>query len=159
VRSLTENFARVEAVWVPNIRWHYEVLLWSSWSGLRELLHFTQLVNVVLFWNLMKSCVTLCHHLNQEQYYYWYVVILYSGTFEMAFVQLVLGYLYSLENTSGRDLKFNCSLWSAFAIPLLILVLNGYVWIYIALHKAFMTQVDSLFTPPSHCFHKAMLVQ
>jgi hypothetical protein len=97
LRSLTENFARVEAVWVPNIRWHYEVLLWSSWSDLCELLHFTQLVNVVLQWNFMKSCVPLCHQLKQGQYYYRCVIILYSGTFEMAFVQLVLGYLYNIE--------------------------------------------------------------
>ena len=47
----TENFAKVGAVWVSvesNIRWHYEVLLWSSWSDDRKLLHVTQHVNVVL---------------------------------------------------------------------------------------------------------------
>jgi len=32
----------------PNIRWHYEVLLWSSLSDVGELLHFTQHVTVVL---------------------------------------------------------------------------------------------------------------
>ena len=51
-------------------------------------------------WNTMKSCVSLCHHLKQEQYYYWkcVVVILCKGTFEMAFV----GYMYNLETFSGR---------------------------------------------------------
>jgi len=40
----------------------------------------------------------------QEQYYYRkYVVILYNGTFDMAFMQLVVGYMYNLENFSGRD--------------------------------------------------------
>jgi len=50
-RSLTENFARVGAVWVsvePNIRWQYEVLLWSSQSNVRKLLHFTQHMSIVL---------------------------------------------------------------------------------------------------------------
>jgi len=38
-------------------------------------------------WNNMKCCVSLCHHLKEEQYYYQKcVVILYTGTFEMAFV-------------------------------------------------------------------------
>ena len=38
-------------------------------------------------WSTMKSCVPLCHHLKQEQYSYRKcIVILYSGTFEMAFV-------------------------------------------------------------------------
>ena len=38
-------------------------------------------------WNTMKGCVSLCHLLKQEQYYYRKcVVILYNGTFEMAFV-------------------------------------------------------------------------
>jgi len=38
-------------------------------------------------WNTVKSCVSLCHHLKQEQYYYRkYVFILYNGAFEMAFV-------------------------------------------------------------------------
>ena len=39
-RSLTENFARVGSVWVsvePNIRWHYDILLWSSRSDVRKL--------------------------------------------------------------------------------------------------------------------------
>jgi len=48
---LTENFARVGPVWVsvePNIRRQYEVLLWSSRSHIRKLLHFTQHVSVVL---------------------------------------------------------------------------------------------------------------
>jgi len=48
---LTESFARVGPVWVsvePNIRWHYAVLLWSSRSYVRKLLHFTQHVSVVL---------------------------------------------------------------------------------------------------------------
>ena len=68
-----ENFARVGAVWVsvePNIRLHYEVLLWSSRSDVRKLLRFTQHVSVAL---------PVEHH---EKY----VVILYNGTFEMAFV-------------------------------------------------------------------------
>jgi len=52
----------------------------------------------------MKSCVSLCHHLKQEQYYYQKcVVILYSGTFEIDFVKLVVGYTYNLENFSGGD--------------------------------------------------------
>ena len=41
----------VGAVWVsvePNIRWHYEVLLWSSRSDVHKLLHFPQHVSVVL---------------------------------------------------------------------------------------------------------------
>jgi len=48
--SLTENFARVWAVWVsvkPNIRWHYEVLMWSSQSDVCKLIRFTQHVSVV----------------------------------------------------------------------------------------------------------------
>ena len=47
----TEKFARVGAVWGSvgsNIRWHYEVLLWSSWSDDRKLLRVAQNVNVVL---------------------------------------------------------------------------------------------------------------
>ena len=47
----TEGFARVGAVWMsvePNIRWHYEVLLWSSWSDDRKLLRVTKHVSVVL---------------------------------------------------------------------------------------------------------------
>jgi len=52
----------------------------------------------------MKSCVPLCHHLKQEQYYYRKcVVILYNGTFEIDFVKLVVGYMYSLVNFSGED--------------------------------------------------------
>ena len=46
---LTENFAKTVALWVsvePNIRWHYEVLMWSSQSDESELI--TQHVNVVL---------------------------------------------------------------------------------------------------------------
>jgi len=38
-------------VWVsvePNIRWHFEVLLWSSQSGVHKLIRFTQHVIVVL---------------------------------------------------------------------------------------------------------------
>ena len=38
-------------MWVSvehNIRWHYEVLLWSSQSDVRKLLHFTKHVSVVL---------------------------------------------------------------------------------------------------------------
>jgi len=55
-------------------------------------------------WNTMKSCVSLCNHLKQEQYYYWKgVVILYIGTFEMAFMEVIVGYMYNLENFSGRD--------------------------------------------------------
>jgi len=48
---LTENFARVGAVWVsvePNIRWQYEALLWSSRPDVRKLLRFTRHVSVVL---------------------------------------------------------------------------------------------------------------
>jgi len=77
-RSLTENFARVGPVWVsvePNIRWHYEVLLWSSRSDVRKLLRFTQHVSVVLPVEHLKSCVSLCRHLKQEQYNYWKCVI------------------------------------------------------------------------------------
>ncbi len=47
---MTENFARVGAVSgsvEPNIRWHYEDLLWSSRSDVRKL-RFTQHVSVVL---------------------------------------------------------------------------------------------------------------
>jgi len=32
----------------PNVRWHFEVLLWSSRSDVCKLLHFTQHVTVVL---------------------------------------------------------------------------------------------------------------
>ena len=32
----------------PNIRWQYEVLLWSSWLDVCKLLCFTQHVSVVL---------------------------------------------------------------------------------------------------------------
>ena len=38
-------------MWVsvePNVRWHYEVLLWLSLSDVHKLLHFTQHVSVVL---------------------------------------------------------------------------------------------------------------
>jgi hypothetical protein len=99
LRSLTDSFARVETVWVPNIRWYYEVLLWSSRSDVRKLLHITQHVCVVLQWNFMQSCVSFCHHLKLEQYYCRKcVVILFDGTFEM-----VVGYAYNFENFSGRD--------------------------------------------------------
>ena len=47
-RSLTENFARVGAVWVSNIRWQYEVLLLSSRPDVRKLVRFTRHVSVVL---------------------------------------------------------------------------------------------------------------
>jgi len=50
-RSLTGNFARVGSVWVsvePNIRWQYEVLLWSSRSDVRKLVRFTQHVSILL---------------------------------------------------------------------------------------------------------------
>ena len=60
-------------MWVsvgPNIRWHYEVLLWSSRSDVRKLLRFTQHVSVVLPVEHLKSCVSLCRHLKQEQYNY-----------------------------------------------------------------------------------------
>ena len=44
--------------------------------------------------NKIKSCVILCHHLKQEQYYYrkCVVVILCKGTLEMVFVWLVVWY-------------------------------------------------------------------
>jgi len=45
---LTDNFARVGAVWVLNIRWQYEVLLQSSRRDVRKLVRFTQHVSVVL---------------------------------------------------------------------------------------------------------------
>jgi len=47
---LTENFARVWAVWVsvePNVRWHYEVLMWSSQSDICKFMHSTQHVCAV----------------------------------------------------------------------------------------------------------------
>ena len=50
-RSLTENFARFGALWVfvePNIRWQYEVLLWSSRPDVSKLVRFTRHVSVVL---------------------------------------------------------------------------------------------------------------
>ena len=50
-RSLTESWATVGNLWVslePNIRWHYEVLLWLSQSDVDKLLHFRQHVSVVL---------------------------------------------------------------------------------------------------------------
>jgi len=73
----------------PNIRWYYEVLLLSR-SDVGEL-HFTQHFVLCSLWNTMKSCVPLCHHLKQEQYYYQKcVVILYNGAFEMAVVELVV---------------------------------------------------------------------
>ena len=71
----------------PNIRLQYEALLWSSRPDVRKLVRFTRHVSVVLPVE-HKNCVTLCHHLKQEQYYYrtCVVVILCKGTFEMAFV-------------------------------------------------------------------------
>jgi len=68
--------------------------------------------------NTIKSCVTLCHHLKHEQYYYrkCVVVILCKGKFEMAFVWLVVGYtvctivwytrLYNLQTFCGRYYSF-----------------------------------------------------
>ena len=101
-RSLTENLARVEAVWVsmePNVRWHFEVLLWSSRSDVCKLLRFTHNLKI-----------------------------------------LVVGIKISLP-----IVKWFCCL-SFF--------LKGYVWMYISLHKPSLTEVDSLFFLPSHCFHK-----
>ena len=49
-KSLTENFARVGTLWMsvgPNIRWQYEVLLWSSQSDVHKHLSFTKHVSVV----------------------------------------------------------------------------------------------------------------
>ena len=73
-------------MWVyvePNIRWHYEVLMWSSQSDVCKLILFTQHVSVVEQYE--KLCFIV--HLKQEQYYYQkYVVILYNGTFDIAFM-------------------------------------------------------------------------
>jgi len=80
---LTENFARIESVWVsvePNI----------SYCGCLSQMFLNFSVSHSMWvlcshWNTMKSCVSLCHHLKQGQYYYKKcVVILYIGTFEMA---------------------------------------------------------------------------
>jgi len=80
---LTENFARVGSLWVsvePNIRYHGHLsqmfLNFSVSHGMWVLCSL---------WNAMKSCVSLCHHLKQGQYYYQKcVVILYNGTCEVA---------------------------------------------------------------------------
>ena len=77
-RSLTENFASVGAVWLsvePNISWKYEVLLWSSRSDIYKLLCFTQ-----------NLCFIVPSFESGTNYYWKCVVILYGGTFEMAFV-------------------------------------------------------------------------
>ena len=42
--------------------------------------------------------------------------------------------------------------------PFFVLVLKGYIWLYLSLHKPFLTQVDSLFFLPTHFFHKAVFV-
>ena len=71
----------------PNIRWHYEVLLWLSRSDVCKLLCFTQYVLVVLPFEHQEKCcfivpsfeagtvllLEMCCHL-------------YDGTFELAFV-------------------------------------------------------------------------
>ena len=63
--------------------------------------------------------------------------------------------MYSLENFSGRDWGFIAHCEVPLPFFLLLLDLNGYVWIYISLHKPSLTQVDSLFFLPSRCFHMA----
>jgi len=77
-------------------------------------------------WSTMKSCVTLCHHLKQEHYYYrkCVFVILCKGTFEMAFVWLVVGYMYNLETFCGRYYSFIAHCEVALPFVWLILVSN-----------------------------------
>ena len=48
MKCLERKFCRSWVSVKPNIRWHYEVLLWSSQSHVSKLLHFTQHVSVVL---------------------------------------------------------------------------------------------------------------
>ena len=81
----------------PNVRWHFEVLLWLSRSDVCKLLLFTQHVTVVLPVELFeKLCFivpsfeagkillsNMCFHF-----------FLCNGTSEMVFVQLVVGYMY-----------------------------------------------------------------
>jgi hypothetical protein len=50
-KTFNSTSSRIRAVWVsvePNIRWHYEVLLWSSQSDVCKILHFKHHVSVVL---------------------------------------------------------------------------------------------------------------
>ena len=55
-------------------------------------------------------------------------MILYNGMFEVALVKLIVGYLYHLENLSGRHYSFiaHCEVPLPFLL-LLIVVLKGYV--------------------------------
>ena len=78
-------------MWVsvePNIRWHYEVLLWLSQSDVHKLLCFTQHVIVVLpVEHNEKLCfIVSIFEAGAILLLKSVVVILYNGTFEMAFV-------------------------------------------------------------------------
>jgi len=87
---LTENFARVGTVWVsvePNVRWQNEVLLWSSWSDFRKLLHFTQHVSIVLpVEHHEKLCFIVPSVEAGTILLLKMCVVLYNGTYEMAFM-------------------------------------------------------------------------
>ena len=70
---------------------------------------------------------------------------------------------YFFVNTGFRGLFLNMQRDQKVSVhPLVICYRQVHrdflITLYISLYKPFLTQVDSLFFIPSHCFHKAVLV-